>query len=472
MVDVTAFGRVQSPLRPGGLATVAALERGAIRRDTNEDRKLAEESRLMGTRAFDQWSSGDKDGFQNTLGLLAGKDPERAEELFKYFGTVDRTNFVESAMHIYNAARQDDPELQNKALGRAMDVMGTQADHPFVLGLQEIKDMPYETEDDMGKRHKALMSSVDIADQWNAYPRMKDARSTRAKDPTATDIDDYIFRARTAYFNEHGVDMPPEMQNEKALEFKRAQAPEVTATTQAKKEVESKFAKRLAYNAELGRIQAETFGTPALIEAKGEMTPVAKREAAQNNMSFYLNTLFGHYSKLDKWGAIQNIDETSMSNAFATARSSAGGQALGRLFGTEPQSVRQSIKNMKPILINTIRQASEMGARGIDSEKELEFYLQAATNEKADIQSNLAAIAVLDGAYGTGDLINQLSKNPVYADMIKHVQTQASIERTKWTRKIEDWKSQGKEIVNRAYSDDGMSVVAVQFSDGTFEEIQ
>ena len=55
-----------------------------------------------------------------------------------------------------------------------------------------------------------------------------------------------------------------------------------------------------------------------------------------------------------------------------------------------------------PLLINEIRQASKMGARGLDSVKELEFYLQAATDEKQDLQSNLDAIKILDMAYGLG----------------------------------------------------------------------
>jgi hypothetical protein len=62
-------------------------------------------------------------------------------------------------------------------------------------------------------------------------------------------------------------------------------------------------------------------------------------------------------------------------------------------------------------MLNEIRQASEMGARGLDSEKELEFYLAATTDEKTELHSNLAAAIVLDEAYGDGqvkDLIRSL----------------------------------------------------------------
>ena len=52
-----------------------------------------------------------------------------------------------------------------------------------------------------------------------------------------------------------------------------------------------------------------------------------------------------------------------------------------------------------------------MGARGLDSEKELEFYMRTATSLDTDTQSNLAAIAILDNAYGDGSVMGQLRQS-------------------------------------------------------------
>jgi hypothetical protein len=100
--------------------------------------------------------------------------------------------------------------------------------------------------------------------------------------------------------------------------------------------------------------------------------------------------------------AITNTDNGRLSNLSASVRSSGPGQLTGQAFGTKEQSMRNQIKMMQPLLIQDIRKASAMGARGLDSEKELAFYLRAASDPSLDLQSNLQALEVLDKAYGLG----------------------------------------------------------------------
>jgi hypothetical protein len=118
--------------------------------------------------------------------------------------------------------------------------------------------------------------------------------------------------------------------------------------------------------------------------------------------------LANHYVTLASSGAMLDVSNSSFENIMAATRSSDLGQMFGRITGTNEQSIRNSIKKIKPLLIQDIRQSTDMGARGLDSEKELEFYLQAATDEKTDIQSNIAAIVVLDEAFGDGNIANKL----------------------------------------------------------------
>ncbi|HUV26991.1 MAG TPA: hypothetical protein VMW34_06460 [Anaerolineales bacterium] len=135
------------------------------------------------------------------------------------------------------------------------------------------------------------------------------------------------------------------------------------------------------------------------------------------------NLLFGEggmqelYDDLNDMGAIVNEKNPSLKNVWNRASASDLGQSIGKSFGTRVQSKRNQINQKRPLLINYIRQASEMGARGLDSEKELEFYLQAATDPGLDYKSNINALQVLDEAYGSG---GWNSERPYIADKNKY----------------------------------------------------
>lgn len=135
--------------------------------------------------------------------------------------------------------------------------------------------------------------------------------------------------------------------------------------------------------------------------ASKEVEDIAKREA-QGRVSENLRTLSEYYDALDEMGAAINVERSTADNIVSSISASGPGQVVGRAMGTEAQSIRNRIGSMQPLLIQEIRKATEMGARGLDSNRELSFYLQAATDPTRDIQSNKAAIKVLDTAYGLG----------------------------------------------------------------------
>ena len=138
------------------------------------------------------------------------------------------------------------------------------------------------------------------------------------------------------------------------------------------------------------------------VAGRGEITPKQKKKNAQGRVSQNLYEMADLYESLQEMGEIVDVDKPSFDNISASISASNLGQAVQRRMGTEAQSIRNTIGSIRPLLMNDIRQASEMGARGLDSEKELEFYLQAATDPQRDIQSNIAAIEILDKAYGLG----------------------------------------------------------------------
>lgn len=411
MVDVTAFSRVQPAIKSTGLAGIAAIQAGKEDRRVEEDRTKEKQNEILGREAFDAWKSGQKLLFQRKLGELSASDPDSASKMMNIFGTLDRTNFVESAYHLYNAARSDNEEAINTSLDRAIDTLNVRPNHPMIESLKELRAMPFGTDEEKEAKYKKLLLAVDTADEWNAYPRQEDLRKKSATAPTPTDVDDYVRRASEQYFLDTGKIMPPGMRNKAALEYKRAQAEEVRKTREARKIVDANYEGLIKKNGELGIRLAQIATNPALIESKGELTPIQQRNIAKTRMTNNLVELARNYNDLSSMGAIIDTDNNSMDNIFAAMSSSSAGQAIGRVFGTKSQSVRARINKIIPLVVQDIRQSTNMSARGLDSEKELEFYVQTATDPKTDLQSNLAGIAVLDEAYGDGKVAKVLRES-------------------------------------------------------------
>jgi len=251
-----------------------------------------------------------------------------------------------------------------------------------------------------------------------------DTPGAQKEGPTTSE--DRYAREKMKTWNVANKDATPAQQAEaKAnfmFEYNRKQAPEVTATTEAKEKAEVKFAQDKAYETATGKALAEIEYATETIHAKGDLTPQEKKAKAKRSVTNKLATMAGYYAELDDMTAIVNLDNTTMDNLWASLQSSGLGQYVGQRMGAKPQSIRNAIQSMKPQLMNDMRQATEMGARGLDSEKELEFYLQAMTNESKDMQSNIAAMIVLDEAYGDGKIASELKKmnvSPKYIEEIK-----------------------------------------------------
>lgn len=140
-----------------------------------------------------------------------------------------------------------------------------------------------------------------------------------------------------------------------------------------------------------------------------------KTDEAKQRVSVNLQTLSDYYDELTKLGASIDTTKGGARNLSARVRASGAGQLVGGALGTEEQSYRNRINQMRPLLLQEIRQASAMGARGLDSNKELEFYLQAATDPARDIQANRAALQVLENAYGLNSRVSGVSPESVSA---------------------------------------------------------
>ena len=261
--------------------------------------------------------------------------------------------------------------------------------------------------------------------RWLAY-RKAIGELKKGIPPTPTDIDDFVEDANKESIRLTNKELTPGQKNKARLEFKRAQVKEVRANRFAEREVDRDTAEKIKFNEEIGKNLARIETAGKLIAAKGEISPQAKIDRAKKRMAGNLSTLANHYINLDSTGAMLNVNNNTFTNVLSAMRSSSLGQQFGRITGSNEQSIRNSIKKLKPLIIQDIRQSTDMGARGLDSEKELEFYLQAATDEKTDIQSNIAAIVVLDEAFGNGEIASQL-RNLTNESLVKRIANEGNI---------------------------------------------
>lgn len=131
-----------------------------------------------------------------------------------------------------------------------------------------------------------------------------------------------------------------------------------------------------------------------------------KKKGAEDVNSI-LNDIEGQYKSLQSAGAIVDPSRGGLTGALgnvsAAIGSSGPGQAVAGALGTEEQATRQAIKNSLPLLMASIKNATGMSAQQMNSNAELQFYMQAATDPSRDIQSNLNAIKTLRGMFG-GDV--------------------------------------------------------------------
>lgn len=165
-------------------------------------------------------------------------------------------------------------------------------------------------------------------------------------------------------------------------------------------------------------LRAQTEAANARAAATATKAGDKGTQKGQETLSASLSGLAETYLALADRGGIVVPGKSAGENLRARAESSGVGQAVGGAVGAENQSIRKRIKNLQPVLINAIRQATGMSAKAMDSNAELKFYLQAATDpESGDLFSNLVAIDTLDQTYGLGGVLDKVVPPDVLAQV-------------------------------------------------------
>ena len=134
--------------------------------------------------------------------------------------------------------------------------------------------------------------------------------------------------------------------------------------------------------------------------ANKETEALRDRAKGQTVVRSVIDSLRDQFTKLNQAGGITNTDKDMVSNLAAGAASSASGQVTGRLLGTKSQSLRNTIAQQRPLLMQSIMKAAGMTAKQMDSNTELKLWLATATDPTLDFQANMKALDMLQQLYG------------------------------------------------------------------------
>lgn len=147
-------------------------------------------------------------------------------------------------------------------------------------------------------------------------------------------------------------------------------------------------------------------GSPGVIGISGKEPSAAKadetRGTGKSSVTDIVTTLRDAYGQLHKGGGIVDPKAGAIENIGNRVQSSSVGQFVGGAVGTRNQSLRNQIKQSRPLLLQAIRQATGMTGKQMDSNVELQLYLSAATDPELDIAANMEALDNLDRLYGLG----------------------------------------------------------------------
>jgi hypothetical protein len=124
----------------------------------------------------------------------------------------------------------------------------------------------------------------------------------------------------------------------------------------------------------------------------------------QNDFQTQIDNLRGIYTNLGNIGGITDTSKGALQNIIASASSSGVGQIAGRTVGSEAQKFRDQVDQARPLLLQSIKQATGMSSKQMDSNAELKLYLSAATDPTKSLQANMAALDNIESLYGSGKL--------------------------------------------------------------------
>lgn len=136
---------------------------------------------------------------------------------------------------------------------------------------------------------------------------------------------------------------------------------------------------------------------------------------ARQRLGTTLGGLAKTYQNLDRMGVAPSAERGLLPNVRNFAASTSIGQRIGRAVGTPAQRERERISSLRPAIISQLKQVTGMSAQQMNSNVELQFFLNMATDPTQDVEANLFAVDQLDRLFGPGDTLKKALTPNMYA---------------------------------------------------------
>jgi len=123
-------------------------------------------------------------------------------------------------------------------------------------------------------------------------------------------------------------------------------------------------------------------------------------QAARQGAHDLVEKIRGAYNDLNAQGAMGNTNNSTLGNAYASARGSYIGRAVGGFLHTKAETSRQTIEGLIPNMIIKMKSASKLGARMFNSDQDMKMWLSAMSNPSQSYQTVNALLNQFEANYG------------------------------------------------------------------------
>lgn len=154
------------------------------------------------------------------------------------------------------------------------------------------------------------------------------------------------------------------------------------------------------------RYQGGGAGAPGVIGVAGKEPGAALRtnkiEEGKTQLQNDLDNLRSAFTELDRLRAIPSTGRGTISNILSAAQATGVGQALGRAGGTKEQVERDVINSARQRLVASIKNATGMSSKSLDSNMELQTMLRSISDPGQSFEAAMRIIDDIEAAYVKG----------------------------------------------------------------------
>jgi hypothetical protein len=154
------------------------------------------------------------------------------------------------------------------------------------------------------------------------------------------------------------------------------------------------------------RYQGGGVGSPGVIGVGGKEPGAAirinKAEEGKTQLANDLDNLRSSFTELDRLRAIPSTERNVASNLMSAAQATGVGQVLGRAGGTKEQVERDVINSARQRLVASIKNATGMSSKSLDSNMELQTMLRSISDPGQSVEAAMRIIQDIEDAYVTG----------------------------------------------------------------------